>query len=135
MRNKPERIAMFKKFAMDLAILSKCNERKVAAIIVDEAFSQVLSIGINGGAKGLDDCMCVTDGKYGCLHAEINALVKCTSEVKGKIMFSTLAPCKQCAAAIINAPGSFGRIYYIENWKEENGLKLLERAGIAVIKI
>ena len=112
--------------------MSKCNERHVAAIITDKDLTQVYSIGLNGGPKGLVDCMCAIDGKYGCIHAEINALVKCTNTDSDKVMFVTLSPCKQCAAAIINAPGGFSAVYYIEQWKDTTGIELLKAAGIKV---
>ena len=133
--NSEDRIQVFKRFTLDLAELSKCSERHVAAIITDKDLSQVLSVGINGGPKGLVDCMCKIDGKYGCIHAEMNALVKCDSRAKNKIMFVTLSPCKQCAAAIINAPGSFSTVYYMEQWKDDSGIKLLSAAGIKVKQI
>lgn len=123
------------KFAIDLAQQSKCTERQVAAVITDADMSQVLSIGINGGAKKLQDCLCVVDGKYGCIHAEINALIKCSSSDPGQRMFITLAPCKQCAAAIINAPGKITTVYYREAWKEDTGIKMLAEAGIGVIQL
>lgn len=129
------RLNVFKSFTLDLASISKCEERHVAAIITDRQLTQVYSIGINGGAKGLANCMCVTDGKYGCTHAEINALIKCRSNDFGKIMMISLAPCKQCAAAIINAPGSFDIVYYFEDWKDDSGIKLLRAANIQVIRI
>lgn len=126
------RLEVFKRFALDLANLSKCTERHVAAIITDKDMTQVYSIGLNGGPKGLVDCMCLIDGKYGCIHAEMNALIKCRSDAEDKVMFVTLSPCKQCAAAIINAPGSFSAVYYIEEWKDDSGIKLLKAAGIRV---
>ena len=126
------RIQVFKRYVQDLATLSKCSERKVAAIITDRDLTQVYSIGINGGPKGLVDCMCNIDGKYGCIHAEINALIKCRSNASDKVMFVTLSPCKQCAAAIINAPGGFSAVYYCEAWKDDSGIKLLRAAGIKV---
>ena len=130
-----KRIEVFKAFTQQLATLSKCTERQVAAIITDKNLSQVYSVGINGGPKGLADCMCIIDGKYGCIHAEINALIKDKSSDEGKVMFVTLAPCKQCAAAIINAPKGFSTVYYFEDWKEDSGIKLLTSAGITVAKI
>ena len=130
-----QRIEIFKQFTLSLASLSKCNERKVAAIITDKELTQVYSIGINGGAKKLADCLCVIEGKYGCVHAEINCLNKCMTLDYDKIMFITLAPCKQCAASIINKPGSFSTVYYFEDWKEDDGIKLLRAAGINVVKI
>ena len=132
---KPPRQKVFMDFTLGLANLSKCKERGVAAVITDKELMQVYSIGINGGPKGLQDCLCSIDGKYGCLHAEVQALVKCLSDAQDKVMFVTLAPCKQCAAAIINAPGGFSRVYYHEDWKEDTGLKLLKTAGIQVIKM
>ena len=129
------RALTFMNFAKALSTLSKCEERHVAAIITDKELTQIYSIGINGGPKGLQDCLCRIDGKYGCLHAEQNALIKCLSDAQDKVMFVTLAPCKQCAAAIINAPGGFSKVYYHEDWKEDTGLKLLKTAGIQVIKL
>lgn len=133
--NEEARLKVFKRFTQDLASLSKCSERHVAAIITDKDLSQVYSIGINGGPKGLVDCMCLIDGKYGCVHAEINALVKCNSVDSDKVMIVTLSPCKQCAAAIINAPGGFSAVYYIDEWKDDSGIKLLRAAGIKVEQI
>lgn len=135
MTSLESRKQVFKNFTNDLASLSKCTERRVAAIITDKKMSQVYSIGLNGGPVGLADCLCVLDGKYGCIHAEINALVKCTSTELDKVMFVTLAPCKQCATAIINAPGGFSKVYYFEEWKEDYGIQLLKAAGIHVERV
>lgn len=129
------RLGVFKDFTLNLAKLSKCQERQVAAIITDTPLTQVYSVGINGGAMHLDDCMCSTPGKYGCIHAEDNCIAKNAYFGPNKIMFITLAPCKQCAARIINTPGSFDKIYYFEDWKDDTGLKMLSAAGIPVFKI
>lgn len=129
------RVEVFKRFVQDLATLSKCTERHVAAVITDKDMLQVYSIGLNGGPKGLADCLCTLGGKYGCIHAEQNALVKCLNDAPDKVMFVTLSPCVICAAAIINAPGGFSAVYYIEEWKNTDGLKLLKQAGIKTIKI
>lgn len=130
-----ERLEVFKQFTLDLAKLSKCEKRSVAAIITDRDLSQVHSIGINGGPKGQAECLCVTDGKYGCVHAEINALIKCTNTDQSKVMIVSLSPCKQCAASIINAPGGFSAVYYVEEWHETSGIALLKAAGIKTMQI
>lgn len=129
------RIKSFAAFAQNLAVQSKCKEKQVAAVITDKDMTQVYSIGLNGGPKGLVDCMCALEGKYGCVHAEINALIKCKSDAPDKVMFVTLSPCISCAAAIINAPGSFSAVYYLEEWKNTEGLKLLKQAGIKVMQV
>lgn len=130
-----KRIQVFKDFTNSLATLSSCTEGQVAAIITDKALTQVYSIGINGGPKGLADCLCVTGSKYGCIHAEINALIKCNEHTAAKVMFVTLSPCKPCATAIINAPGGFETVYYFKDWKDPSGINLLKKAGIDVIRI
>lgn len=118
-----------------MATLSKCVEKKVAAVVTNKELTQVHSIGLNGGPKGLADCMCVLDGKYGCIHAEINALIKCKTSEPDKVMFITLSPCKQCAAAIINAPGGFSKVYYFEEWKDTSGIKLLKASNIYIERV
>ena len=128
-----KRLAVFKHFIQDLATLSKCKEYKVAAIITDIDMKQVYSIGINGGPAGLSNCLCADPGKYSCIHAEMNALIKNTTDDTNKIMLVTLAPCEQCAAAIINS--GFSKVYYIEDWKDNPGVKLLKNADIDAIKI
>lgn len=126
------KLKILRDFTCNLASLSKCTERKVAAVITDKDMTQVYSIGVNGGPKGLMDCMCTLGGKYGCIHAEINALIKCRSDAEDKVMFVTLSPCVACAAAIINAPGSFSAVYYVDEWKDTSGIELLKAAGIKV---
>ena len=130
-----ERAKVFKDFTLNLCNLSKCEERHVAAIITDRHLTQVYSIGVNGGPKGLENCLCKSGGKYGCMHAEINALIKCRANDVDKVMFVSLAPCKMCASAIINSPGGFAIVYYFEDWKEDAGIKLLKAANIQVVRI
>lgn len=122
------RIKVFRDFTISLATLSKCQERRVAAVIADKSLMQLYSIGINGGPKKLQDCLCIEKGKYGCVHAEINALIKCNVNDTSKVMFVSLAPCEQCAAAMINS--GFSTVFYIEEWKDNPGIKLLKAAGI-----
>ena len=119
------------RFAEEIAKLSRCEERQVGAVITNAEMTKVYSIGYNGGAAGLADCLCVTEGKYGCIHAEINAMIKCTTEDNKKVMFVTLMPCKQCAAAIINA--GFSKVYYREVWKDDTGKRMLHAAGIQCV--
>ena len=128
------RLMVFKNFALELASLSKCQERQVAALITDRDLMQIYSIGLNGGAKGLEDCLCKSGYKYGCIHAESQAIAKNTSVDKEKVMFVTLAPCITCATLIINT--GFIRVYYFEDWdKDDTGLQLLKAANIQVAKI
>lgn len=120
-------------FVSDLTKLSKCHDRKVACVICDKDFQQIYSIGINGGPKGTTEeweCLCDADTKYSCIHAEANALIKLTTRVPNKIMVCSLAPCLQCASMIINEPGGFYGILFIEPYKDVSAIKLLNSAGI-----
>ncbi len=124
------RLSVFCRMAKDLAKLSKCYDRGVSAVILDKDLTQVYSIGVNGGARGGLQCLCQGPTRYTCVHAEINALVKLTQIVEDKVMICTLSPCIQCAAAIINAPGSFKKLYYLEEWKNTEAISMLEAHGI-----
>lgn len=131
MSKKVEKLNIFLTFALRLATLSKCSEGSVAAIIVSSDMQQVYSIGINGGA-GNKDCLCHLGDKYKCLHAEINAIIKCTVDLKrcNTIMFCTKAPCVTCAAAIINS--GIKSVFYYEAYKATQGVQLLVENGINV---
>ena len=68
-------------------------------------------------------------GESGMLHAEINALLKMDyNNPKRKILYVTLSPCKMCAKAIINA--GISKVVYIEKYRCDSGLKILEQSGI-----
>lgn len=127
------RLDIFKTFVANLKTLSKCEKKGVAAIITDQNLSQIYSIGINGGAKGGAQCLCVLPGKYGCIHAEQAALMKCEVPTVDKVMICSLAPCEQCAAAIINA--DIVKVYYSDEWKSTAGIQMLMDAGVQCIKI
>lgn len=118
-------------FAKNLATLSKCEQRGVAAIITDRDFKQIYSCGTNGGPSRGAQCLCVMPGKYGCIHAEINCLIKCQVPTEDKIMIVTLSPCIQCAAAIINA--GIAKVYYLEEYKDKAGIHMLNKAGVLCV--
>lgn len=124
------RIQVFKRFVEDLATLSKCTDKHVAAIIIDKEATQVFSIGVNGGPKGGLDCLCTLSGKYTCAHAEANALAKCKQDCRGATMICTMSPCVTCATLIVNA--GISCVYYINKYKDDMGLQILQQAGIRV---
>lgn len=128
---KPDRLAVFARFVLDLTTLSKCTDKHVAAIIVDAEGTQILSIGINGGPKGGKDCLCTFGGKYTCAHAEANALVKCHADCRGAAMICSFSPCVTCATLIINA--GISEVYYLTKYKDDTGVNMLLDAGINVV--
>lgn len=121
-------LEIFKDFVGNLAALSKCEQAGQAAIILNSAADQIYSIGINGGPKGGAQCLCNTPGKYTCIHAEAQAIAKCTSTDKDKIMICTTSPCVTCAALIVNT--GFKSVFYIKEWHDKTGIEILKQAGI-----
>ena len=131
------KVKIFREFVENLTTLSKCTDRQVACLICDKDFQQIYSIGVNGGPKGSEDmeCLCATDTKYSCIHAEANALIKLQANVPDKVMICSLAPCTQCASMIINEPGGFSMVLFLELWKEALAIQMLKDAGITVGQI
>lgn len=125
------RLEVFRRFTHDLSGLSKCIDRGNACVITDATGTQVYAIGINGGVKGGADCLCHLDGtRYTCIHAEANALAKCTSTDSDKCAICTQAPCVTCAALMVNS--GVRQVYYMNSYKSEEGLKILRNAGVHV---
>lgn len=114
----------------ELALLSKCVDKKQAAIIVDADLTQIYSIGLNGGpSKGID-CLCTLGGKYTCIHAEAQAIAKAKSDLSGCIMLCTMSPCVTCAAMIINS--GIKSVIFRDEYHNKTGIHTLEAADVTV---
>lgn len=126
-------------FAIGQSMLSKCKDKKTAAILVSADLMQIYSIGINGGPMGGEDCLCATSNKeqkYSCVHAEMNCLVKNTviNDIP-KIMICTKQPCQMCASLIVNANTNIKEVWFIEPYWDSTGVKILQNAGIKVMQL
>lgn len=128
-----KKLNVYCKFVKSLATLSKCEDKQQAAIIINHAMDQVHSVGVNGGIKGGMECLCKLGTKYTCIHAEANAIAKCTNTDLNKIMICTTSPCVTCAALIAN--GGFSTVYYFKEYKDTTGLDLLKQANISYFQI
>ncbi len=105
---------------------------KVGAIIITDDNTQMLALGYNGDhAGGPNERESEEPGCSGFLHAEINALIKCDFNVgKRKVMYVTLAPCKMCAKAIVNA--RIDEVVFNEEYRDMTGVELLRSCGVKV---
>lgn len=68
------------------------------------------------------------------LHAETNAILKCAKEggrTMGAKMYVTLSPCYECAKIILQS--GIDEVYYMEEYRDTSGLKLLQENGIKTI--
>lgn len=104
-----------------------CKRGKVACILVSD---NGITFGYNGGAAGdPQSCIGGEPGSCGCVHAEANAVAK--SMLTGNIVaFCTTAPCKVCAALLVNA--NVTQVYYHTKYRDDSGINLLNRCKVKV---
>lgn len=111
--------------ARNVSLRSTCIRARVGCVITNADKTQVLSIGYNGQARGLQNhCQSVFPGECGCLHAEINALIK----AHGPVLYCTTLPCPNCATAIINA--GVKEVYCSGGYRKTDSIKMFEAAKI-----
>lgn len=103
-------------------------------MITPADYTRVLSFGYNGNAKGLaNTCDSDEPGQCGCVHAEMNALLKLDYTEPSKVMFVTDSPCKACAKAMVNS--GISRVYFVREYRKTEGLDLLRELNIPVERI
>ena len=124
------------KMAQVWASLSKSKRKKVGALVVKNG--TIISDGYNGTPSGFpNDCEDI-DGNthWYVLHAEANAILKTarsTQDISGSTLYLTLSPCKECSKLIIQS--GIKKIVYIEDYRDQDGIKILRAAGIEITKI
>lgn len=133
------------KVAETFADLSYARRLHVGAIVVKD--DRIISIGYNGMPAGWDNnCEFeftnpqtkITElvTKPEVLHAESNAiakLAKSNDSGDGADIFITHAPCMECAKLIYQS--GIRRVYFNQNYRDDAGIKFLEKSGITVEKI
>jgi dCMP deaminase len=130
---RPSWDSIWMTFAKSIARRSIDDRFKVGAVIVSIDNTQVLSVGYNGDqANGGNTIESDEPGKSGCIHAEINALIKLDyNNHKQKKMYVTLSPCRMCAKAIVNA--GINEVIYLNQYRDTSGLDILTGAGIKLV--
>ena len=114
---------------------SYCKRRQVGALIVKDRM--IISDGYNGTPAGFEN-VCEEDGvtKPYVLHAEANAITKVaksSNSSDGATLYVTASPCLECAKLIIQS--GIKRVVYSDEYRLDDGIKLLQRAGIEVEKV
>ena len=134
MSSRPTWDKIWMNFAKSISERSIDPRFKVGAVIVSEDNTQVLSMGYNGDhAGGPNEVDSLEPGQSGCIHAEINALIKLDyNNPKSKKMYVTLSPCKMCAKAIVNA--GIDTVVYGEDYRDVSGVDLLKDSDRIVRK-
>ena len=115
---------------------SYCKRRQVGALIVKE--NMIISDGYNGTPSGFEN---VCEDEYGVtkpyvLHAEANAITKVAksgNSSRGATLYVTTSPCMECAKLIIQS--GISRVVYSDEYHVTDGIDLLARAGLEVLKL
>ena len=123
--------------AREVSTRSTCGRKNVGALIVRD--KNILSTGYNGSIRGMAHCDEVghdmRDGHcVRTVHAEANAITKVArsfNSSNGATLYVTASPCIECAKLIIQA--GILRVVYGEPYHLEDGLNLLDRAGIEIV--
>jgi dCMP deaminase len=124
------------RMAKEWAKLSHCNRKQVGALIVKD--SMIISDGYNGTPTGFDNCCEDDEGDtlWYVLHAEANAIMKVsksTNNSNGATLYITLSPCKECSKLVLQS--GIKRVVYLKAYKDDSGVKFLEKAGVDVVQI
>lgn len=115
---------------------SYCRRRQVGALMVRDRM--IISDGYNGTPSGFEnECEDAAGAtKAYVLHAEANAITKVARSANsslGATLYVTSSPCLECAKLIIQAGVS--RVVYADEYRLDDGIALLRRAGITVERI
>jgi dCMP deaminase len=115
---------------------SYCKRKQVGAILVKD--KMIISDGYNGTPSGFENNCEDEEGKTQpyVLHAEANAITKVAksnNSSEGATLYVTTSPCLECAKLIIQS--GIQRVVFSEKYRNEDGLKLLERANIEIVQI
>ncbi|MFD0964439.1 deoxycytidylate deaminase [Pseudofulvibacter geojedonensis] len=121
------------RMAKEWGKLSHCNRKQVGAIIVKDRM--IISDGYNGTPTGFENYCEDEEGytKWYVLHAEANAILKVASSTQscvGATLYITLSPCKECSKLVHQA--GIKRVVYLEEYKDDSGIRFLEKAGVVV---
>lgn len=124
------------RMAKEWGKLSYCERKQVGAIIVKDRM--IISDGYNGTPTGFENVCEDDEGatKWYVLHAEANAILKVaasTQSCEGATLYITLSPCRDCSKLIHQS--GIRRVVYQKGYKDDSGLRFLERAGVKTMQI
>lgn len=136
MSSRPTREATLFAVVEIVAGRSTCERLHVGAVIAREG--RIISTGYNGAPAGLAHCYndgCELDPETKrcsrTVHAEINAIAYAArfgTAIEDTELFTTDAPCLDCAKAIINS--GIKKVLWLRDYHDGRGVDLLWAAGI-----
>ncbi len=118
---------MFMQMAYVVRQRATCKRLQVGCVITDDGGQSVVAMGYNGNAAGLPNtCDSDEPGKCGCIHAEVNALIKSPYHNGDLTLYTTCSPCVACAKLILNSRVT--AVYYAEEYRDRTGLDVLDNS-------
>ncbi len=130
--DRPPLFEVYMRMAEELAKRSTCSRLQVGTVLTDPRLENVLAIGYNGNARGFpNECDSPEVGKCGCIHSEMNALVKAAGHVRDKVAFVSASPCPMCAKLMIQANISY--VFFRDAYRDPKGLEVLQKGGVQVV--
>ncbi|MFQ5538288.1 MAG: cytidine/deoxycytidylate deaminase family protein [Gemmatimonadota bacterium] len=130
--DRPPLYEVYMRMAEELAKRSTCTRLQVGTVITDANLEHVVAIGYNGNVRGFPN-RCDSDeaGRCGCIHSEMNALVKAPGDLRDKVAFVTASPCVMCAKLMVQA--NISHLFYRTPYRNPQGLEILRQAGVATV--
>jgi dCMP deaminase len=130
--SRPPLYEVYMRMAEELAKRSTCARLQVGTVLTDPLLEHVVSIGYNGNARGFPNrCDSAEAGRCGCIHSEMNALVKSPGGMRDKVAFITASPCVMCAKLMVQAHVS--HVFYRGQYRDASGLEVLDQAGVVTV--
>jgi dCMP deaminase len=130
--SRPPLYEVYMRMAEELAKRSTCARLQVGTVLTDAQLEHVVAIGYNGNARGFPNrCDSTEAGRCGCIHSEMNALVKSPGDLPDKVAFVAASPCVMCAKLMVQAKVS--HLFYREAYRDPAGLEILERGGVVTV--
>lgn len=136
--------ARFMRLAREVSEWSKDPSTKVVAVLVAPDGKNLIALGFNGFAAGVDDTparLADRAVKYPLtIHAEVNAILRAGHQARGAHMVCTHAPCAACAS-VMRAAGVVSVSYpsggVLPHWGESHDLAMmaLRESGLRTVVI
>jgi len=136
-------------YFMGVASLSRLRSKdpntQVGACIVN-THKRIIGIGYNGFPFGVDDSSfpwtqegAFLDNKYAyVVHAEANAILNATADLRGSSIYVNLFPCNECAKLIIQA-GIKEVVYSSDKYADKDftiaSKRMFEASGVTTRQI
>ena len=76
-------------------------------------------------------CDSAVPGSCGCIHSEMNALVKAPGSVRDKVVFVSASPCVMCAKLIINS--GVTHVFYRKAYRDPSGIEVLAQGKVTPV--